>query len=772
MTFFLYIVKNTLKLLRCRRPGFLSRDLIPFAMNNSLLMLLAGTFAVALTAFVVPPAAGQTVVPISGSLETTGGQEYFLHTVAGGQTYFSIANAYRVPLDRVRQENPQSGDMLQVGTVLRIPVTPQNAELRPASAQAPQTDGGGQTATPQTAAGDAQSPNMGTVRQITSERLRPGEVTQRRAPRTAPGSQLEDGTLTFLEVINLEHQLDQMISQALNNFFDPDHYLLHVGVDVSTRFYQQQVPIPVVQERPIRIDEQLPGLPFVPPELLRDLGPTRQVETGTLEYREVRVPEVDRIRIVLWADTLFSDNELDLMRQVVEAKVFIDPARGDQFELVQQPFRKKPAPQMAVTGPDRYFFLLLFAVTLFTILSGLLGWYLYRSLNYRKIEAEYAGMAALSAGSVHAESGRMDLPMLGAGQGQSTHRFLMETNGKDSGTKSRHYIMQVILHHPEQIGRLFSYWHENDGEHTLLHAATILQSIDPKLLGMLRHTMSDEVFFKLEEMIREPLIQPQNQKDDLLLRFAEQLRSRQEQSENKDEFSILPTFDFLHYIDDEKLIEVLASENERVKALVLSHLPSGRRSSLLKQFGMDEAGRILFCLPQVRNMPFQEYERIASRLFHESYYSSEIGGSVTDRDIEQIVMVIESLPVSDQEKYISQLDEIVSELADAVRERVITMETVLELDDELLAEAVTSMSREDLAAALVDTGEELRSRILQFRPDREVEVIRDEIENQALLNRDNIDEARAKLLKKLRESREDRKMKARKMLPVRNGDGV
>ncbi len=696
---------------------------------------------------IVPQTHAQMDIAITDVTEQQGGQEYFIHEVTERQTYFSIADAYRVPLQQVRAENPQSGDILHVGTVLRIPVTPQNTDLLPAG-EAPDEPAALEEENTQTRQVDTR---------VTQQRIRPSELINRTTRRSEPGSELGDGELTYLQAMQMENNIDEAISRALNHHFDPERYLLHVGIDFSTRFYRQEVPVPVIGETPIDADEELPGLPFIPPEIRRNMTAAWQSDSEAYETREVRVPEIDRIQIVLYADTLYTESDLDLMHQVVEAKVNIDTDRGDTFELVQQPFREVAEPVVAATGPDHYFYLLLAGVLLLALLFAVLLWFLWMAYKRQPREASEAASTSLTM-----EPPSFEFPYYD----QGTKHYLLESNGKEGqqGTNSREYVLQVILTYPEQVSRLFSYWYKNDGEHGLLRAASILQSIDSKLLGMLRNVMSHDVYRRLEELTQAPLIQPSSKKEELLQNFADQLRSRQSTGK-KGEFAVLPSFDFLHFTSDEKLVEMLQGESERVKALVLSHLPDHRRSALLEEFGLEEAGRILFCLPQVRNMPFDEYEHLAARLFDRSYYMGDAGSNVTERDIDQIVAVIESLPPSDQDKYIRKLDDTVSDLADAVRERVITMERLPDLEDELLEEAVDDMRREDLAAVLVGTGEVLRTRLLQFRPRREEEVIRDEIENQVFLSREEIDEARARLLNKLREIRDRRQNRVRRSLP-------
>lgn len=74
--------------------------------------------------------------------EVINGTTFIVHTVAQGQTLFSIARAYEVTPREIADTNPQYPDLLQVvrtGQVLRIPVPQSTRGQRPAQPSAPGT---------------------------------------------------------------------------------------------------------------------------------------------------------------------------------------------------------------------------------------------------------------------------------------------------------------------------------------------------------------------------------------------------------------------------------------------------------------------------------------------------------------------------------------------------------------------------------------------------------------------------------------------------------
>lgn len=72
--------------------------------------------------------------------ETVNGKTFFVHTVAQGQTLFSIARAYEVTPREIADANPQYPDLIQVvrlGQVIRIPAARAQRNERPSPQAAP-----------------------------------------------------------------------------------------------------------------------------------------------------------------------------------------------------------------------------------------------------------------------------------------------------------------------------------------------------------------------------------------------------------------------------------------------------------------------------------------------------------------------------------------------------------------------------------------------------------------------------------------------------------
>jgi len=88
-------------------------------MNLSKILILA------VLVWVVNSMQAQTPVVVNQSkvIQKIDGKDYYLHLVEKGQTLFSVAKAYNVAMDEIRQCNNLSGDKLITGQKIKIPKT-------------------------------------------------------------------------------------------------------------------------------------------------------------------------------------------------------------------------------------------------------------------------------------------------------------------------------------------------------------------------------------------------------------------------------------------------------------------------------------------------------------------------------------------------------------------------------------------------------------------------------------------------------------------------
>jgi len=112
-------------------------------MKNMSAVRILPTFALIITLAVPAAVSAQVPVEVSTEKVVSGGRVYYMHEVQKNQTLYSIAKAYRVPVDALARENVIPPNGIQTGQVLKVPAADQQAaavtQPRPASQQAPAT---------------------------------------------------------------------------------------------------------------------------------------------------------------------------------------------------------------------------------------------------------------------------------------------------------------------------------------------------------------------------------------------------------------------------------------------------------------------------------------------------------------------------------------------------------------------------------------------------------------------------------------------------------
>ncbi len=183
---------------------------------------------------------------------------------------------------------------------------------------------------------------------------------------------------------DIEHRIGRELQRALEAFFDPNTFLTDVRADISKNIYSVDVPVLHRWEELRRADADLPGLPFVPEAYLRELQIEQEAEQ--IDKREIQFLDIERFEITLYADSLYSNEDLDLMSQIVESRVRLDNDRGDRFTIELQQFTKEDTEEVSFWAGAAGFVSGALSMLLLLIIIFLI-WYFYRRLSDQR-EAE------------------------------------------------------------------------------------------------------------------------------------------------------------------------------------------------------------------------------------------------------------------------------------------------------------------------------------------------------------------------------------------------
>ncbi|MDP2423092.1 MAG: LysM peptidoglycan-binding domain-containing protein [Bacteroidales bacterium] len=226
-------------------------------------------------------------------------------TVSRGNTLYSIARQFDVSVSDLQKWNNLPTETIYRGQVLRItlPLSPLHIEkdtLSKPSLTSEDTN--------------AKLLHQPLLRKLTKEMSTYG-----------------------LQVAALEQKYDRYLHSVLSQYLVPKSYLVDVRVELEPIKANVSKPNPATQ---VVFDIDLPGMPFIPEDLLRRDMFTEPSSSGfSVFYSKL---QLQRLVILVYVDTMYSAQEIAFVQQLVQSVAKIEPQRGDKIQILPQVFPSKP----------------------------------------------------------------------------------------------------------------------------------------------------------------------------------------------------------------------------------------------------------------------------------------------------------------------------------------------------------------------------------------------------------------------------------------------
>ena len=151
----------------------------------------------------------------------------------------------------------------------------------------------------------------------------------------------------------------------------------------------------------------------------------------------------------------------------------------------------------------------------------------------------------------------------------------------------------------------------------------------------------------------------------------------------------------------------------------------------------------------IHTLSYKQHTETSSKLFDkamdllESEKEERLGA-------ENILPVLERIPLKDQQRYIQQLIDTGSPVGNIIKEQFITLDQIPELDEKIVNAAVNQLSTEILLRALVGLDDAIINKVLSVRPRREQRLIRIELDQAELDDEQNIEQAKVLMMNSIR----------------------
>ncbi|HAH50315.1 MAG TPA: hypothetical protein DCL80_03265, partial [Balneola sp.] len=167
-------------------------------------------------------------------------------------------------------------------------------------------------------------------------------------------------------------------------------------------------------------------------------------------------------------------------------------------------------------------------------------------------------------------------------------------------------------------------------------------------------------------------------------------------------------------------------------------------------FERSRAAEIMLKMSTLHTLSYKEQSKISNGLFEKAILVRD-NEQQQDYGIENILPILENLPVDEQKRYIEQLKSTGSPIGAILEKEFFTIDQIPELDEEVIKKGIEEIDTSTLLEALGGLEDTSIDKILSGRPKREQQLIRLELESINGEHQINL-EAKKTLVSSLRKS--------------------
>ncbi len=567
------------------------------------------------------------------------------------------------------------------------------------------------------------------------------------------------------EAAKYEQYYEVVLENALSDYYKTGTFIVDVKATLDRILVARGYEV-VEGEEPIKL-ENLPGLPFIPPNLRTSTQPKRDSLKASGFNTSFRLT---RLNIKVLVDTSYSNEDVEFVEEAaslisnadrfrgdivsVEKKVFPRSARGiEQDAKTQEPKKEEGAgveriEQPVQQEPEKNMFLGIdwnSPQHLMYVIVGL-GLLLLIALLY-----------ALLKKPKKEEQPPYPFPMFDPSMAQNAKEPAKKENtGPDARTlalfeEDKTYLTNTFISTPKVVADLVQQWIASDEEQGVIRAVKSFVSVDEKLLNILEPYLQADTFETIRFGITNTDPLPLDERIEEARSFRRSIQQIKMAKNSPDSGSNL--FDFIYQLTDQQLLHLMKEESDEMVSILLAQIAGERAGGILQK--MDDTKRIsiLLKMGKINNIPISVYKKVASHFSNKALSVSDMKYVAAD-GVDTILTTIETLPLSEQDDYVRSIAEQDLNLAKKIRKFFIGFDDLPKVKDEFVQSALEEIPTETIILALRTAPAAVREKVLKVRPKREQQLILSEIDNPSEAPARDIEDAQKAMLYAVR-----RKMK-------------
>lgn len=565
------------------------------------------------------------------------------------------------------------------------------------------------------------------------------------------------------EATKYEQYYEVVLDRSLREYYEKGTYIVDVKASVErvmvAKGYDVVEPPPGIEL------ENLPGLPVIPPNLRNNQNQQDSLKISGFDSSY----KLTGLNVKVLVDTSYTDEDIEFIEEAAAMVTNADLLRGDVITVTEKVF---PGIERDVARPDEEIQALRRELMdqqdesqqqsepnmflgidwndpkqLMYVIAGLgllfIGALLF--LAFRKPAREEQKLSQYP----YEPNFPAQIQGNGSSADEEAKNEVREIKGdkQQQFEKDKMYITNACVSDPGMVAELISGWVEDDEDEGIVRAVRHIYSVDHKLMDVLESHLEDEIYNSIQFGLSNIDTIPIEEKVEEVEQFKKSIQGVKKERRKEDSESNL--FDFLDQLSNQQLMHLVKGESDEMTAILLAQVAGERSSYVLQKMKDQKRVSVVLKMGKINNIPVSIYKKVAAHFSSKALSVSDMKFVAAD-GVESILSTIDSMPVSEQEGFVSSIAEQDLELAKKIRKYFVAFEDIPKMDDEILQNSIESLETDKLIQALYGAKDEVRQKILRVRPKREQQLILSELGNTKDLKRAEVEKARKELLSEIR----------------------
>jgi len=583
-----------------------------------------------------------------------------------------------------------------------------------------------------------------------------------------------------LEELQLRSRLEDRLARDIGAYLGHDRFMVNVDVTIEKirQVVKRPIPQPRAQNKPITppqmprirfpdnpdlfeedLVESLPGLPFtrLPEDREKEAEiafmreqierlqeqrrqPTWEEQNGQNGQEQKTENETiavfNRIKqlivsVVVERDT--SQEQEKFIRNLVYQKANLNDLRGDKFEFIRTDFSKikeakEQKPEVKTWFDENINELLIGLLSLLAFL------FLVAIILLMRKKKEPQPSADLAAS-------HMTTPNL---QAEETHTVDQQQENKQKMQKTRQDVISLGLGQPVLVQGIMNELSQQEDKTAML--ASVYKVLGRSLFrSIFPNVGADQL-----QAIMTHLAENTPDDEDQLTHIQDFHQIVQQKLHTSEPVRSHP-FDFLGKLNDSQVLYLIQHEDARIKALVISQLPSEQGARVINRISATDQAHVISELGQFESFPVDTFKDVADRLAQSAQHVPSFENVNAD-GLTMLMSMLDNMNSSEEAKVLKRLKQDKPDTFYKLRQQYFTFSDIVKTPKNILSNALREVDRNYIGQAICNTPDAFKIHVLTSLTPKLKAMAREDLKRkEGRIAAQEIDVARRAIVHKLRE---------------------